>query len=320
MRLLKILTLFVLALNLNSCDTSSNYGPIVEETYVHRYGVAIPQENWTEQGQSGQVITTLKNGVVVSKSMTQGVLEGDTTYTFPHSEVIQKVETYSQGTIQRTIVHYYSGKPALEIIFIQPNTRQITRWYENGAPQSKEQITNDKLESGEYFTVKNQLEGKVVAGRGTRIQRDHYGQYASEDTIQNGEMVLCTTCHSNGAPKELTPYKNRVIEGELKTFLPAGEPNTIEMWVGGKKEGITTVFQNGEKYAEVPYVSGYKHGVERRYRDGHHVIEELSWVNDQRHGPSYSYIGDVIKTDWHYQDRFVTEKTFELLDQGKTVR
>lgn len=317
MRFLKISTLFVLALSLNSCNRSNN-GVIVEETYVHRYGVAVPQEDWEVQGQSGKVITTLKNGVIVSKAMVSGVHEGDTTYTFPHSEVIQKVETYSQGNIQRVMVHYYSGKPAHETLFNGQNSRQITRWYESGSPQSKEQIVNDKLMSGEYFTVKNQLEARVADGQGTRIQRDHYGQHVSQDTIVNGEMVLCTTCHSNGAPKELTPYKNRVVDGELKTFLPAGEPNTTENWSGGKKEGITIVYQNGEKYAEVPYVSGYKHGTERRFRDGNHVIEELSWVNGQRHGATYSYIGDVIKTDWHYQDRLVTEKTFELLDGGKT--
>lgn len=317
MRFLKITTLFVLALSLNSCNRANN-GVIVDETYVHRYGVAVPQEDWEVQGQSGKVITTLKNGVIVSKTMASGVLNGDTTYTFPHSEVIQKVETYSQGNIQRIMVHYYSGKPAQETIFNGPNSRQITRWYESGSPQSKEQIVNDKLMSGEYFTVKNQLEAKVVDAQGTRIQRDHYGQHVSQDTIVNGEMVLCTTCHSNGAPKALTPYKNRVVDGELKTYLPAGEPDTNEQWVGGKKEGITIVYQNGEKFAEVPYVSGYKHGTERRFRDGNHVIEELSWVNGQRHGATYSYIGDVIKTDWHYQDRLVTEKTFELLDGGKT--
>jgi antitoxin component YwqK of YwqJK toxin-antitoxin module len=317
MRILKITTLFVLALSLHSCNRSNNYGPIVEETYVHRYGVAVPPEDWTEKGQSGKVITTLKNGVVVSKSIASGILEGETTYSFPHSEVIQKVESYSQGTLKRFVVYYYSGKPAHEVV-LNDNSRQITRWYENGVPQSLERIANDKLLSGEYFTVKNQQEAQVIDGKGTRIQRDHYGQHVSTDTIQNGEMVLCTTCHSNGAPKELTPYRNRVVEGELKSYLPAGEPNTTEMWVGGKKEGITIVYQNGEKFAEVPYISGTKQGVERRYRDGHHVIEEISWVNDQRHGPSYAYIGDVIKTDWYYQGRLVTEKTFELLDHGKT--
>lgn len=318
MRILKISTLFVLALTLNGCDRNTYHGPIVEETYVHRYGVEVPAEDWAVKGQTGKVITTLKNGVVVSKSVSSGILEGETTYSFPHSEVIQKVETYSNGIIQKAIVHYYSGKPAHEIVFNSPIHRQVTKWYENGAPQSKEEFVNDQLLNGEYFTNRNQLDSKVVEGQGVRIQRDQYGQHLSTDTILNGEMVLCTTCHSNGAPKEITPYRNRIVEGELKTFLPAGEPNSVEMWVGGKKEGISIVFQNGEKYAEVPYVSGHKHGIEKRFRDGSYLIEEISWLNDQKHGPSYSYVGDQIRTDWYYQDRLVTEKTFDLLDHGRT--
>ncbi len=320
MRFLKISTLFALCLLLNSCNRSNNCGPIVDETYVHRYGVAVPVEDWSSRGgQTGKVITTLKNGVIVTKSLSSGVLEGDTTYTFPHSEVIQKVETYSQGNLQKVIVHYYSGKPAHEIIFTGQQGRTITRWYENGAPQSKEQIVNDKLIGGEYFTSKNQLEAKIADGFGTRVQRDNYGQHVSNDTIQNGEMILCTTCHGNGAPKEVTPYKNRIVEGNLKSFFPTGEPNTTEVWVNGKKEGITIVYLNGEKYAEVPYVEGVKHGIEKRFRDGNHLIEEISWVSDQRHGPSYAYVGDVIKTDWYYQNRLVTEKTFDLLNRGKPL-
>ena len=63
-------------------------------SYRHRYGVEIPYENWQENGSTGQVVTTLKNGVVVKKNYVQGILDGDTFYTFPHSEKIEKVETY----------------------------------------------------------------------------------------------------------------------------------------------------------------------------------------------------------------------------------
>lgn len=317
MHLLKISSFVLLGLILNGCNRGSDYGPVIEETYVHRYGVPVPADDWTSRGQSGKIVTTLKNGVVVSKSLTAGVLEGETTYSFPHSELIQKVETYSQGNIQKFIVYYYSGKPALEVIYNTPDNRSITKWYENGVPQSKEQIINEQLINGEYFTSKNQLETKVANGHGIRMQRDQYGQLISTDTIENGEMVLCATCYPNGSPKEWTPYKNQVIEGQLKTFLPAGDPDTNATYVAGKKEGITIVYQNGEKYAEVPYVSDIRQGIEKRYRDGDSLVEEVTWNNDQRHGPTYIHIGNTKKTEWYYQNRLVTEKTFDLLNRGK---
>ncbi len=318
MKILKISTLFALALIISGCE-KTNYGPIVEETYVHRYGVEVPAQDWAVKGQSGKVITTLKNGVVCTKNVSSGILEGETSYTFPYSETVQKVESYQNGNLEKMMVYYRSGKPAQEVIF-NGQTRHVTKWYENGAPQSKEEIENDKLVTAHYYSPKNHLEAQVIFGNGNRIQRDVYGQSLSVDTIQDGEMVLCATTHSNGAPKDLIPYKNRVIEGELRTYLPAGEPNTIEMWYDGQKEGITVTFLNGEKYAEIPYVSGLKHGIEKRFKDGRQIIEELTWNNDKRHGPSYSYIGDNKRTDWYFQDRLVTEKTFDLLDHGRTPK
>lgn len=319
MRIVKISALFALCLSFSGCNKSNQYGPVVEETYIHRYGVQVPVEDWQSRGQSGQVITTLKNGVVVTKNLSSGVLEGDTSYTFPHSDVIQKIETYSRGNLQKVMVNHYSGRPSHETLYTGENSRKITKWYENGAPQSKEEVVHGKLMSGEYYTSKNQLEAKISDGFGTRVQRDTYGQHLSNDTFVLGEMTLSTTFHPNGAPKDVTPYKNGVIDGELKTYLPIGEPNSVEIWVDGKKDGISVIYQNGEKFAEVPYVEGIKHGVERRYRDGDHLIEEIHWSNDQRHGPSYSYVGDVTKTDWYYQNRLVTEKTFDLLNRGKPL-
>ncbi|HRD54997.1 MAG TPA: hypothetical protein PLC42_01230, partial [Parachlamydiaceae bacterium] len=163
----------------------------------------------------------------------------------------------------------------------------------------------------------NQKEAIVADGFGTRVQRDVYGQILSRDTIENGEMVLSTNFYPNGAPKELTPYRNGLIHGELKTYLPGGEPGTLEIWADNQKNGSTIVYENGEKFAIVPYIADIKQGIEKRFRNGMELIEEICWFNDQRHGPTHIYVGDITRTDWYYQDRLVTEKTFDLLNRGK---
>lgn len=315
---MKRLLLIALCFSLNSCNRSNQHGVVVDETYIHRYGVAVPQDEWETRGQSsGQIVTTLKNGVVVKKSMASGILDGETTYSFPHSGMIEKSEFYSRGQLQKSLEYYHSGRPAKEMS-VHPDSIEITKWYENSAPQSKETLIGDTLLSGQYFTSKNQLEASVTEGFGTRLQRDVYGQLISRDTIENGEMILSTNFYPNGAPKELIPYKSGVIYGELKTYLPGGEPNTLETWADNQKNGPTVVYENGEKFAVVPYIADIKQGIEKRFREGLELIEEICWSNNQRHGPTHIYVGDITRTDWYYQDRLVTEKTFDLLNRGKS--
>lgn len=310
----------VIAIAIASLLTSCNQcydrvcDDVVDETYVHRYGVAVPQEQWASSGAHGQVITTLKNGVVVSKTYNAGTLDGDTTYTFPHSETIQKVEMYSQGTLLKEVTHYLSGAPYQDITYQSPNKKLIMTWYESGSPQSKEEYQNDTiLVNGEYYTPSHQLESRVDNGEGSRTNRDGYGQLISLDSIQNGQMALSTTYHPNGSPKALTPYKNGKIEGERKTYLPAGEPDTNEQWVAGVQHGTSLIYQNGEKYAEVPYVAGKKEGTERRYRDGSTLVEEIPWVDGQKHGVGKTFIGNAVKSNWYFDDKAVSKGDYDLL-------
>ena len=88
-------------------------------------------------------------------------------------------------------------------------------------------------------------------------------------------MVLSTSYHPNNTPKAVTPYENWDIQGERQTFLPGGEPNTLEQWRQGYQHGPTVVFQNGEKYSELPYVKGKRQGLEKCYRNGDTLIEEF---------------------------------------------
>ena len=78
--------------------------------------------------------------------------------------------------------------------------------------------------------------------------------------------------------------------------------NPIPLKIGlVAREGTTTVFFHGEKYADIPYAAGEKHGVERRYRDGSEIVQEVSWYNGQQHGPSVTYVDEEpAKTEWYY--------------------
>jgi len=307
-------TLLLLAVTTTACNRPVSQGQqVVSETYIHKYGVEIPQEQWTSRGQQGKVVSTLSDGVTLTKSFEGGVLDGDTTYSFPHSDTIEKVQTYANGEMIREVIHYASGKPAQESIYNGPNT-DVTRWYENGAPLSKEHFDASGLVSGEYFTSKNQMESRIVNGEGIRIQHDAYGQMVSNDTFVGGHVTLVTAYHPNGSPKEVSPYVNDKINGIRRTYLPAGEPNSQEHWVDGNQQGTTLLFKNGEKYAEVPYVNGAKTGLERHFRNGKDVVEEITWVNDVRQGPCRTMIGDLTKTEWYHRGEIVPKHQYDVMN------
>jgi antitoxin component YwqK of YwqJK toxin-antitoxin module len=80
------------------------------------------------------------------------------------------------------------------------------------------------------------------------------------------------------------------------------------------------VYQHGEKCAEVPYTYGFKHGVEKRYRDGQIVTQEVSWESGQQHGPTTTYAGDVSKTAWYYRDNEVTKTNYDYMTTRPVVR
>jgi len=288
----------------------------VQSSYIHKYGIAVTKRDWESRGRDGQVVSTRKDGVVISRTYRAGILDGPTTYTFPHSHTLAKTETYRNGVLVKVVENFASGMPMREEENTASGSKVITCWYESGTSLSVEEYQNGRLVTGKYFNLNGECDSEVVNSKGVRKRRDGYGQLLSCDTIEEGEKILRTTFHPNGAPKELIPYKNGVVYGLKRTFLPGGEPNTIEEWDAGEQHGITTVFRNGEKYAEVPYELGQKKGVERRFRDGEMVQEEVSWVNNQKHGPTKAFVGDIVKTDWYYQGKLVSKVVFDQMSHS----
>ncbi|MCE2982522.1 MAG: hypothetical protein LW832_03035 [Parachlamydia sp.] len=312
---MKNLPIFALSilLALTSCQSKRCEEDVICQSYVHRYGVELEPDEWNERGQHGRVISTRRDGVIVSNSYEAGVLDGESAYTFPHREIVQKREIYSRGQLQQEFFNYTNGLPQKQVVHEAPGRHTATVWYENGAPQSKEQFHEGRLVQGAYYNMDNREESRVENGSGVRIQRDGFGQPLSHDQIYEGQMVLRTTYHPNGNPSALTPYVNGQIEGMRRTYSHGGEPATLEEWSNGVQHGNTVIYENGEKSSDLPYVQGYAHGIEQRYREGGMLVQKNTWVKGKKHGPCYTNVGDATQTDWYFQGKLVNKPTFDAL-------
>ncbi len=310
----KIFLIPVLAASLFSCGQNTYQPEVVDQTYIHRYGVEVTPKDWNARGGSGQVVSTLRNGIVVTRSYASNVLNGTTTYTFPHSELIRKTEEYSNGKLTKEIDHFASGEPKIEREYLPGNKTIISTWYENGNPQATETFVGEQLDTAVYYSADHKIEARVDHGFGERMNRDEYGNLLTHDAFEEGYLVTSTTYHANGTPKEVTPYVKNIVQGLKRSYLPDGEPNTIEEWYDGSQTGLTTLFQNGERIAEIPYVNGIKSGVERRFANGSRVVEEINWVNGSIHGPYNTLVGDKIQTDWYHRGKRDSKNTFETME------
>lgn len=294
---------------------------VIDQSYIHRYGVTIEPEEWSAHGQTGQVVTTLKSGVVVTKGYSGGDLDGDTSYTYPHSDLLERTESYEIGKLKKETYFYRNGTTYKQVVYATPHSRLVYYWYDNGAPKSVETYQEELLSKGEYYNLDHQSDSHVENGKGLRTNRDPFGLMIGQEKIENGVASLSKTFYPNGSVKQETPYENGKIQGLVKNYQPDGVPSSIETWQKGEKTGPTQVFENGELIAEIPYVRGVKDGMEKRYRNGKVLVEQISWVNDVRYGPSTTYIGDVAKTDYFYQGNIVSKSTFDkFTNNGSQVR
>lgn len=289
---------------------------VVATVYKHKYGVEVSKKDWETRGCDGQIICSLKNGITSTKNYSAAVLNGESTQTFSHSKTVEKIETYRKGSLVKEVWNYTSGLRKEEREYLASGSTIATVWYESGNPMSVEEFHGESLLVGRYFRKDECVDGEVVDGFGERKIRDPYGYLNSVDKICDGLLVSQTIFHPNGTPKEVIPYENERINGKKQTFLPSGEPKTIEQWVNGHQQGTTYTFRNGEKYSEVPYENGCRKGIERRFRDGRSVEEEISWVGDERHGPTRAFVGDAVKTDWYYQGKVVSKVVFEQMSHA----
>lgn len=292
-------------------DTCPGY--VVDCSYKHAYGIELSGQDWQKRGCDGEVTKTLKNGVIVCENYKNGVLEGETTRTFPHTTTVEVTETYKNGNLICTRNHYLSGTPKDQHEWTSIGNEIVTSWYESGSLMSVEETNKGAIVAGKYYTPEEKNDAQVVDGNGQRIVRDPYGELTSTDKIQNGYLTERTVFYPNHSPKEIIPYKAGMVSGTKRTYFPLGEPNTTEEWLRGEQHGLTVYYRNGEKYAEVPFERGLKNGVERRYRQGNQLQEEVSWSKGVRQGPTRSYVGSTVKTDWYVHDKLVNKQVYDQM-------
>ena len=297
-----------------SCSQSQMDRDVVCERYVHKYGVELEAKDWANRGRDGQVLTKRSDGVQITKSFQQGQLEGETVYTFPHRETIQKIETYSQGRLIGSVENNTSGQQVLETEYLTDSQKTERRWYDDGGMKSVETFAGETLVNGSYYNPKGQVEARIDDGFGTRPSRDSFGQLIGKETFHEGNLTSKSVFYPNGSPKEVIPVRFGKVEGDKRLFLPSGEPVEIQKWVDGVQHGPTILFENGEKIAEVPYVQGQRHGIERRFKSGTEVVEEINWRKDQKHGSAKTYVDGHVRTDWYYKNRPVTEASYQKMD------
>lgn len=315
-----LLLIPVLAFAMSGCSRYSCYDScpedVVSETYVHKYGVEVAPDDWSERGQSGQVVSTRKDGTTEVRCYEGGSLHGDSTYSFPHSSTVACREKYEQGNLSAKIFYYRSGFAEREEAPLDNGRRKVTIWYESGEPQSIEEYEGNYVAVGLYYTPENVVEARVDEGDGERVARDSHGLLISRERIKEGAPVEIVYFHPNGTPKEVVPLRNGLKNGTVLVYLQDGEPARREVWNNGVMQGITTLFENGEMVARVPYVNGEIQGVEERYRDGSTLAARITWAGGMRHGPTYHYSGDRSATDWYYYDRPVSQNDFDLLSNA----
>lgn len=301
----------------SGCMPTSQYdesgNEIIETRYLHQYGIAMPVDEWQQSGQNGQIIHTLRQGIKCTQNYHKGMLDGETTYTFPFSDDLEKVQVYSNNQLKKETTYHRNGPPSREIIFFDGG-HEVREWFETGSQKSIETIENQQIAKGCYFDVKQQCVSCIENGNGTKTLTDSYGQLLSTEHYQRGEVFQQVTYHSNGNPKEIIPLRNGIVDGSLKTFYPGGEPKTIETWKEGKQEGLTTVYEDAMKVEEIFYVDGKKNGISKMFKDGIIVSQETTWKDGYRHGPTYTYLEDKVTTDWYLKDNKVSKGYFEAIN------
>lgn len=284
---------------------------VVKTSYFHQYGPEVSSQEWKDQGATGEIVQLKSDGVEVRKSYVNGELHGPSTWTYPHSKVVERFEEYSSGRKVSSGHNFPSGSPDEEKEWLVNQDVLHRFWYEDGSPRAIEQIREDELNEGQYYNDEGDLESVIAHGTGVRIIRSPQGVLLSREQLIRGEMVTKELFHSNGVVQEVCSYRQGKKEGLRKCFDSTGRPERIETYKNDQLDGPTTHFRDGIKISRISYKEGKKDGSEQHFgSDPSLVIEEISWLQDERHGPSTLYIESGPLTEWYWRGASLTEEQF----------
>lgn len=303
-----------LGLSLTACYNKNEENNVVSQRHVHKYGYAVSKDEFVERKYPGQVITVLKNGVTTTSTYENGVLDGASTHTFPHSQTVENYFLYKQGNLVKQISYDISGMPLREEVQLSPTRHASTRWYADGTPLCTEEYAGKELVEGQYFNRLNDVEARVAKGQGSRVLRDLQGVLLAQEEIDEGYVTKRQTFYASGTPESIAYYHHGALNGEKKIFNDKGEPISVKEYIAGKLHGKATFYKNGAKTVEIYYLDGVKNGLEIHYNDGTAISQEILWENDRKHGPSKYYVDGIAKVEYFYDGSPVSEHKWQELN------
>ena len=311
MKLIKWLIVPISIISFFSCQKDKDDSNVVSQQFIHKYGFDMNEKEWQSREKEGKSITVLDNGVTVTNTYNNGALHGPTTYTFPHSSIIEKIYIYDNSVRIKEIAHDKQGVPYKEEAYELNNTKTITLWDRFGVPISVEKYVNGILREGDYFKPDNQLEASVQNGNGIRVKRDRNGELLRKEIIESGDVKNRTTFHPNGKIQSQISFKNYNLNGAQVTYSQKGEIVMKAYWNEGQLHGTKTTYRNGKKVSDVPYVYGKKSGVERTWDREGDLTEEIHWEKDKKHGSHRVYSENDTEIKWFYKGKAVSIKRYE---------
>jgi antitoxin component YwqK of YwqJK toxin-antitoxin module len=278
--------------------------------YAHQYGQPLSEVDWVARGSSGSITTRLASGAVRVERYDQGQLHGDQTETFPFQESIAMRQVYERGAKVKEISYSPAGIPLQQQEW-RGDQRSVTLWYADGSPLAVETYEQGRLISGDYYSKSGEPEAQVVEGKGLRLHRDALGKLLAKEEILAGEVTLRTELFDDGAPRRVTPFFKSAIHGAVATYLPDGQPATVDHYHLGLRHGSTLSYMNGDVVREIPYVYGKKEGVEKHFAEGKTVVKTVSWSKDLQHGPAETILPEAHKIEYWYRGQLVPKFTYE---------
>jgi len=292
----------------SSCSKKVKEDSVVSERYIHKYGYAVSKDEFQKGKYPGQVVTMLKDGVIVTHTYEDGLLHGPSTRTFPDSSTVESYTLYNQGNAVEEVTYTINGIPLKRQVQLSPTRHSITKWYAKGTPLSTEEYGSQELISGQYYTPQHEVESQIEKGSGVRIIRDTQGLLLSKEEVEGGQVIKKELFYSSGTPESISYYKDGELHGEKRTFTESGEPVSTKEYVHNKLHGKTTFYKNGDRFVEIHYLDGMKNGLEIHYLDGETISQEVLWENDKKHGPSKYYVDGIAQVEYFYDGVAVTEQ------------
>lgn len=308
-----------MALAFTGCQTNSSIDQVVSQTYVHKYGFETSEKDWEAREKDGQVVSMLKTGVRVAQTYENGKLHGVTTYSFPHSSVIEKQQIFDEGILLKEQINDAAGMPVREEVYEFDNRIIITLWDDKGVPLSIEEYDGEILVEGKYYTPEHELEAAVAGGNGERIKRDRTGMLISRDEMKDGMMFCKVSYHPNGNIHTISHYDHYQLHGKQTKFTASGKPLMELNWDHNLMDGPKIIYRNGQKIAVIPYLKGKKHGTELHYDDLGFLTAEIEWRDDKKHGKTLLHSEEATDTEWFFKGQSVNADKFKILETREKI-